>query len=436
MREISVAVIGAGSTYTPELMEGFIRRRDLLRVRRFMFCDIDPERLEILASFAERMLRAAGMDAAVERYADRREAIRGADYVLAQIRVGKMPARILDEKIPLKYGMLGQETTGIGGLVNGLRTVPVIVALARDMEELCPEAWLINFSNPSGMVAEAVLNHTGIRSAGLCNVPFKMVREAKSLLRAGDDFDYDFMGLNHLCWLTGAYSGGTEMISRLLSMPLEESGLANIPDMKYTPQQLRAMGGFPCGYLNYYYYRSEMTKKCLQADKTRGEICLELEKKLLDIYRDETVCEKPELLSQRGGAYYSEAAVSLLESVENDTGAVHVVNVKNAGAAPFLPPDAVVETRCRVGRGGMEPLPSRVEISPHIRGMMQAVKAYERLAVDAALTGSFVSALSALMTHPLTCDLPAAEDALREMLEANRRYLPAFWGPDHKEGWN
>lgn len=426
MRPITVAVIGAGSTYTPELMEGFIKRKDVLSVRRFLFYDTDPERLEILAAMSQRMLRAGGSPSPVLRCAGLPDALDGADYVLAQVRVGKMPARISDERLPLKYGMLGQETTGIGGLMNGLRTVPVITELAQAMERLCPDAWLINFSNPSGLVAEAVLSHSGIRMAGLCNVPFKMAREARALLGEPERFDYDFMGLNHLCWLTGAYIDGSEVLQRLLSMPLEESGLANIPDMAYTPAQLRAMGGFPCGYLNYYYHRSEMVQRCLAAERTRGEICLELEAKLLALYRDETVCAKPALLAQRGGAYYSEAAVSLLEAIETDSGAVQVVNVQNRGAAPFLPPDAVVETRCVVRRRSITPLPSRAGISPHIQGLMQAVKSYERLAVRAALSGDGEAALSALMTHPLTGDLASAEPALREMLEANRRYLPRF----------
>jgi 6-phospho-beta-glucosidase len=434
MREISIAVIGAGSTYTPELMQGFIERKDVLCVKRFMFCDTDKERLETLAAFAERMLKKAGISSKVERFSDMRKAIAGADYVLAQVRVGKMPARIIDESIPLKFGMLGQETTGIGGMVNGLRTVPVILELAKAMEELVPDAWLINFSNPSGMVAEAVLNNSSIKMAGLCNAPFKMVREAKALLGACDGFDYDFMGLNHLCWLTGVYVNGTEMLSKLLSMPLEESGLANIPDMEYSPAQLRAMGGFPSGYLNYYYHRGEMTKKCLEAEKTRGEICLDIERELLEMYRDKNVCDKPALLEKRGGAYYSEAAVSLLESLENDRNDVHVVNVKNCGTASFLPPDAVVETRCTVGRAGICPLPPRKQSSVHIQGMMQAVKAYERLAVKAAIEGDFEAALAALMTHPLTCDLECAEPALIEMLDANKKYLPRFAGYFDKEG--
>lgn len=434
MRSITVAVIGAGSTYTPELIQGFIDRRKLLDVRRFVFCDTDPERLEILAAMAERMLAASGMTCPVLRTADRREAVAGADYVLAQVRIGKMPARILDERIPMKYGLLGQETNGVGGMVNGLRTVPFVLRLARDMEELCPDAWLINFSNPSGMVAEAVQANSSIRMAGLCNIPFRMAREAKKMLGDPADFDYDFVGLNHLCWLTGAWAGGKERIGELLKLPAEQSGVANIPDMKYTPEELRAMGGFPCGYLNYYYHRGEMLQKCAAQEKTRGEICLELEKTLLEMYRDPAVRAKPALLEQRGGACYSEAAVSLLEAIENDTGAIHVVNVRNRGALPFLPPDAVAETRCAVRRDAITALPMRGGVSPHIVGMMQAVKAYERLAVRAALTGSFEDALAALMTHPLTCDIQKSEPALRELLAAHRRYLPAFEPYFEKEG--
>lgn len=426
MRSVSVAVIGAGSTYTPELVEGFIARSAVLPVRRLMFCDTDPVRLNTLADFSERMLAKHGVRTAIERYTDAEQALVGADYVLAQIRVGKMPARIRDEKIPLKYGLLGQETTGIGGMLNGLRTVPVIVSLAKAMERICPDAWLINFSNPSGMVAEAVLSHSDIRMAGLCNAPFKMVREAKTRLGAEGELDYDFMGLNHLCWLTGVYVDGEERLGRLLTLPLEESGLANIPDMAYSPAQLRAVGGIPVGYLNYYYHRDEMLEQCLKAEKTRGEVCLEIERELLAYYGDGVSDTKPALLEKRGGAYYSEAAVALVRALESDGEECHVVNVRNAGTAPFLPAEAVVETRCAVGRGEIRPLPLRRPVSQHIRGLMQVVKAYEVLAVRAALEGNYEAALAALMTHPLTCDVHRAEPALQEMLLANRALLPAF----------
>lgn len=425
MRELRIAVIGAGSTYTPELITGFIERCDRLRVGSFVFCDTDADRNEILAGLARRMLKRAGMNAEIVLCEDYRQAVRGADYVIAQVRIGKMPARVKDERIPMRYGLLGQETTGLGGLSCALRTVPFIRAVAQEMKTACPDAWLINFSNPSGLVAEAVLGAVDAKMIGLCNIPVKMASEASALL-GGAPADCEFVGLNHLCWLTGVYSGGEERLSQILAMPLEQSGLNNIPDMKYTPGQLRAIGGFPCGYLNYYYFREEMVKQCLDEEKTRGEVCLELERRLLELYADPDTDRPPELLSERGGAMYSEAAVSLLQDIENDSGKTHVVNVQNGGVLPFLRPTDVAELKCRITRGGAEPLRLRGEPGEHVIGMIQAVKAYERLAARAALTGDYNAALAAVMTHPLTGGSPRAKDALDELLLAHREYLPQF----------
>ena len=428
MRKCRIAIIGAGSTYTPELMSGFIERRDRMVVDSFIFCDIDSERGEILTNMSRRMLKKAGMNAEISFCTDYHEAVRGADYVLTQIRVGKMPARILDERIPLRHGLLGQETTGIGGMVCALRTAPMIAEIAEAVRtEAAPGAWMINFSNPSGLVAEAVLGYKpDTRMIGLCNVPIKMEREAGQLLGAGAGLDCDFVGLNHLCWLTEVYLGGKGQLSQLLSLPLEQSGLNNIPDMRYSPEQLRAMGGFPCGYLNYYYFRDEMLNKSLSEEKTRGEICLELDRELLKLYADPSVDTSPELLSKRGGALYSESAVSLIESIENDSGKIHVVNVQNRGAMPILRPGDVAELRCRVSRDGAEPLPLRKMPSEHICGLVQSVKAYERLAARAALAGSYEDALAAALSHPLSADFDRTKAALDELLEAHREHLPRF----------
>ena len=423
MRGLRIAVIGAGSTYTPELVNGFIRRQERLKLDSFAFCDTDEERCEILSAFTERMLRRAGLGARVERYGDFRKAVRGADYVITQIRVGKMPARILDERIPMQHGLIGQETTGLGGLSCALRTVPVIDAIARAVRELAsPQAWLINFANPSGLVTEAVLeSQPDARCIGLCNIPVKLAQEACRLL--GREVVCEFTGLNHLCWLTGIYDGQTELLGRLLSMPIEQSGLNNIPDMRYTPQELRAVGGFPCGYLNYYYHRDEMLRKCQDEEQTRGEICLALERQLLAIYADPTVDTAPALLEKRGGAMYSTAAVSLIDALENDTGEAHVVNVQNRGVLPMLRPQDVAEMRCRITRDGAEPLPLRSRPTEHITGLVQAVKAYERLPARAALRGSYPDALAAALSHPLSGDFACTKAALDALLEAHRENL-------------
>jgi len=333
---LRIAVIGAGSTYTPELINGFLRCQDRLHIDTFAFCDTDMERCEVLAALTERMLRKASAKARVERYCDYRKAVRDADYVVTQIRVGKMPARILDERIPLQHGLIGQETTGLGGLSCALRTIPVIDEIADAVQKYAsPNAWLINFANPSGLVTEALLHaRPNLRCIGLCNIPVKLAREAETLL--GEAVECEFTGLNHLCWITGIYDGQTELLERVLSLPIEQSGLNNIPDMKYTPEELRAIGGFPCGYLNYYYHRNEMLAACQDERKTRGEVCLALERELLALYADPATDTAPALLEKRGGAMYSTAAVRLIEALENDTGAMHVVNVQNRGMLPML----------------------------------------------------------------------------------------------------
>ncbi len=428
MHSLRIAVIGAGSTYTPELINGFIQRKDRLKVDSFAFCDTDGDRCEVLASLTERMLRRAGIIARVERYDDFRAAVRGADYIITQIRVGKMPARILDERIPLQHGLIGQETTGLGGLSCALRTIPVINDIAHAVRELAaPDAWLINFSNPSGLVTEAVLEaQPDARCIGLCNIPVKLALEARNLLRT--DVACEFTGLNHLCWMTGIYDGPTEILERLLALPIEQSGLNNIPDMKYTPEELRAVGGFPCGYLNYYYHKNEMLLKCQEEKETRGEICLALERQLLALYADPATDTAPELLKKRGGAMYSTAAVGLMDALENDTGAIHVVNVRNRGALPILRPEDVAEIRCRVTRDGADPLPLRSHPTEHITGLVQAVKAYERLAARAALRGSYPDALAAALSHPLAGDFSRTKVVLDALLDAHKANLkPSFF---------
>lgn len=434
MRSLKIAVIGSGSTYTPELIKGFIDRKELLNIGSLYLCDIDCQKNEIVSGLLRRMLYSAGLRPEIVLTSSVEDSVKSADYVITQMRVGLMEARILDEKIPLKYGLLGQETTGIGGLINALRTVPVALSIASKIERLAPNAWLINFANPSGLVAEAILNRTKVKAAGVCNVPYRMIKEARSFVEGKGNFDYDFVGLNHLCWLNGAYIDGKDVLPYVLNMPLEKSGLSNIPDMKYEPEFLKTIGAIPCGYLNYYYFREEAIKKCMEADKTRGEICRSLEEELLELYKDENLKEKPEILDKRGGAFYSEAAVSLIEAIENDRNDIQVVNVKNNGVFPFLQPSDVVETRCRITRGGIIPLSPKKKPQQHMIGLMQAVKSYEKLAIEAAVTGSFEKAMEALLVHPLIGDYYQAKSALKEMLNANRDFLPQFDGYFKKKG--
>lgn len=423
---MKIAVIGAGSTYTPELVEGLINRKGRLPVTELVLMDIDSEKLRIVGGLAQRMIAAAGMAAKCVLTQDLDEALAGCSYVMAQIRVGRLPARVFDEKIPLKYGLIGQETTGIGGFFKGLRTIPVILDIVHRMERLCPDAWLINFSNPSGMVAEAVLNHTNIRMIGLCNNAINMYRNVYD--RYGTrDLDIEYLGLNHLTWMTGIGKDGHDLLKEALAEGYTGEMNKNIPDVGFDLDCLKMAGGIPCGYLTYYYYRNAQLEKLRKTERSRGEVCEDIEKDLLKMYEDAELHVKPELLNQRGGALYSEAANSLVDSLVNSQGDMHVVNTKNCGALDFMAYDDVVELPALVGGGKVTPIPVKGFENQHIIALMRTVKAYEKHAVQAALTGSRTEALRAMAIHPLIGDFKAASECFDEMLLAHKEYLPLFF---------
>ena len=419
MRELKAAVIGAGSTYTPELIEGFIDKRDSLNFQTICLMDINSEKLEIVGGLVKRMFASKGLDCNIVFTGELDEAVAGADYIFAQIRVGGMASRILDEKIPLRHGLLGQETTGAGGFMNALRTLPVMLDMARRIEKLSPNAWLINFSNPSGIVAEALLNLTNVKMIGLCNC-FINMRAAIAKKTGAADFDYEYLGLNHLSWITSVTLNGKEIIDTLKS---DGGQMKNVPEFIYDDELLAAIPAIPSSYLTYYYLRDRQLKKCLNAEKSRGELCVDIEESLLKQYRSPELNNKPEKLAQRGGALYSAAAVSLVDAIENDKNEYHVVNVKNNGAVPFMADDDVLELKCLVNRRGAQPSPVLKTDIPYIKGMMQAVKAYEKLTVRAAVNGSRADALAALMVHPLIGDYHKAKAVLDDMIEANAKYL-------------
>jgi 6-phospho-beta-glucosidase len=423
---LKIAVIGAGSTYTPELVEGLIKRRGRLDVTELALMDIDDTKLAIVGSLAERMVAAAGMDTRCVLTKSLDDALAGCSYVMAQVRVGRLPARVLDEKIPLKYGLIGQETTGIGGFFKGLRTIPVILDIARRMERLCPEAWLINFSNPSGLVAEAVLNHSTIKMIGLCNNAINMYTEVYRNFGTRD-LDIEYLGLNHLTWMTGIRQNGHDYLKESLAEGTTGPIDKRIPDGGFGADCIRMAGGVPCGYLKFYYYRNAQLQNLKNMERSRGEVCMEIERDLLKLYQDSALHTKPELLNKRGGALYSEAANSFVDSLMNGRADLHVVNIKNKGALDFMASDDVVELPAIVGAGLVEPIPVKGFANEHVIGMMHAVKAYEKHAVRAALEGDRYEALRAMAVHPLIGDFTAASACFDEMLAAHREYLPRFF---------
>lgn len=424
MKEITVAVIGSGSTYCPELVDGFLKAQDTLKLKKISFMDIDERKRNIVGNLCIRMLEKAGVDCEVVITDDVDTALQGADFVVTQIRVGKLPARHLDESIPKKYGLIGQETTGIGGMFKALRTIPVIKHICERIEAICPDAWLINFTNPSGIITEFVLNHTNVKNIGLCNVPIDMLDDVKEI--TGEDVDIEYVGLNHLSWITSVKKNGEELLPGLIESGFSPKVMANIKDDGFDLDCLKAVQGLPSSYLQYYYCREAKLEHQRTDEKTRAEVCMEIEEQLLEMYNDEELCIKPALLDKRGGHKYSLAAVSLINSLANDVNDIQVVNVKNNGTLDFLDDDAIIEAPSVIGADGAKPVKVENFKNQHIIALMRVVKAYEKFTVEAATTGSDEAAIKGLLVHPLVGDWEKATKCYAEMKEAHKDYLPEF----------
>lgn len=425
MKNINVTVIGSGSTYCPELVDGFIKAKDSLCLKRLVLMDIDERKRTIVGSLCVRQLKKAGLDTEVVMTDELEPSLVGADFVVTQIRVGKLHARYLDETIPLKYNLIGQETTGIGGFFKALRTIPAMAEICAAIEKICPQAWLINFTNPSGIISEYIQNHTNVKSVGLCNVPINMIDDVKAA--TGEDAEIVYLGLNHLSWITSVKKDGVELIDKLFDEGFAPAVMANIQDDGFDIDCLRAAGGVPSSYLQYYYCREAKLKHLLEGDKCRAEVCMEIEEDLLKMYSDENLVEKPALLDLRGGHKYSLAAVSLIDSIANDKNDVHVVNIKNEGTLDFMADDDIVEIAARVGKDGCKPVPVPHTDNRHIIGLMRIVKEYEKLTVEAGMNGDDTAALNALMLHPLVGDFANAKACYEEMKTAHKEHLPQFY---------
>jgi len=421
VNRLNICVIGGGSTYTPELIEGFIEREERLSVARITLMDIDPQRLEVVGGLAKRMLKAAGSEIELRLSGERAEALENADFALTQIRVGGGQARIRDERIPLKYGVVGQETTGPGGFANALRTIPVMLGIAADITRVAPGAWLINFTNPASIITEAVSKYTDVGVIGLCNGPIGARREiAAELGVEPEQVRLDYVGLNHLSWIRGIYLNGRDVTDEVL-----EGAIAHQGKSSFAPELLKMLWMLPSYYLDYYYNTDRVVTEMKAAGKTRGEVVLEVESGLLEMYQDEALVTKPRQLEQRGGAHYSQAAVALIHALAADTGDVQIVNTANRGAIPDLPAAGVVEVPCVINGRGAHPLLTD-PLPACIRGLVQAVKAYEELTVKAGAEGDEQAALQALTVHPLVPSFAVAKQLWQEIKEANAKELPQF----------
>ncbi|MGB8451601.1 MAG: 6-phospho-beta-glucosidase [Anaerocolumna sp.] len=425
MSNLKITIIGAGSTYTPELAEGIILRAASLPVSEIALMDIDTRKLNIVGGLCKRMIEKAGLKTEVILTENLEEALEHADFVLTQIRVGKLACRVLDEKIPLKYGLIGQETTGIGGFFKALRTIPALLEITKHMERICPEAWLINFSNPSGILAQALQNYTKIKTIGLCNVPINMISGVEQVL-GETDLDIEYVGLNHLSYITGVKKGDKDLFREVLAQGTGGQGMKNIPLQGFSSELIHTIGAIPSSYLEYFYYKDDKLKHLLEEEKCRGEVCMDIEERLLTLYKEESLSVKPKELESRGGARYSEAAISLVDAIYNDKQEVHVVNILNQGALEFMADDDAVEISAVIGKNGVTPIPVRGFKNQHVMELMQTVKAYERHTVLAAINGDGDEAMKALLIHPLVGDYNKAKLCFEEMKEAHKAYLPQF----------
>lgn len=416
---MKIVTIGGGSTYTPELAQGFIERHQQLGIREWWLMDIDARRLEVVGGFVKRMVGAAGNPFEVYLTIDRQAAMKGADFIITQIRVGGMNARREDEYLGRRWGLIGQETTGIGGMANGLRTAPVILSIAEDMCELCPDAWLVNFTNPSGLVVEALKRYAPkVHSVGLCNGPigYQMTFANKLGLNNPFNVHLDYLGLNHLAWIQGARVGSQDIWPQIL----KEEGFSISADI------MKRLGVICNYYLQYYYNTQSVLKGQVENQTSRAEQVMEIDKRLLEQYADPTLNTVPRELMERGGAYYSTACVHLIEAIILDLGQEHIVNTRQGDAVPGIPPEWVMELPCRVGRDGIHPLPAK-PLPLFADGLLRAVKAYELFTVQAACTGDRTAALKALTVHPLGPDIDQAIDVLDDMLKTHQAYLPNFF---------
>ncbi|MDK1474435.1 6-phospho-beta-glucosidase [Streptomyces sp. 549] len=441
---MKLAVVGGGSTYTPELVDGFARLRDTLPVSELVLADPAADRLELVGGLARRIFAKQGHPGRVTTTSDLDAAVADADAVLLQLRVGGQTARNGDETWPLECGCVGQETTGAGGLAKALRTVPVVLDIAERVRRSNPDAWIIDFTNPVGIVTRALLD-AGHRAVGLCNVAIGLQRRFAALLDVpADQVHLDHYGLNHLSWELGVRLGGPDGIDVLPGL-LADHGARIAEDLRLPRDLLDRLGVVPSYYLRYFYAHDAVVDE-LRGKPSRAAQVAAMEKELLEMYADPALAEKPALLAERGGAFYSEAAVDLAASLlrgasgdaaadaearddfgavgepGSDEGEVQVVNIRNNGTLPFLPEDAVVEVPARITRAGARPLPAPT-VDPLYAGLISGVTAYEQLALDAALNGGRERVFRALLAHPLVGQYDLADQLTDRLLAHNREHL-------------
>jgi 6-phospho-beta-glucosidase len=429
---MKVAVIGGGSTYTPELINGFLARAESFPLTELWLMDIDAERLAVVGGFAQRMVASKGNPFKVILTLDQKVAVEGASYVLTQLRVGQMAARRADEYLGRRHGLVGQETTGIGGMGKALRTIPVILEIAADMRASAPGGLLVNFTNPSGLVTQALSKYApDVASVGVCNGPLttKMGMVEGLERELGQKIDpqraeLKTLGLNHLSWYRGLALDGEDMWPQVFRSAVAD--LKADPEAEWDWRTVEVLGMIPNHYLTYFYHTDRYVAAQQKWPPSRAEVVIEVEKELLKLYADSTLMEPPAELMKRGGAYYSTVAVQLLTSHYNDLGETQIVNARQCGAVEGYPEDWVLEMACRVDHTGIHPLQAE-PLPMSCFGLVAQVKAYELLTVEAAVHGDRDAAYQAMLANPLGPKADKVQEVLDDLLETHRTYLPQFW---------
>ena len=429
---MKVAVIGGGSSYTPELINGFLECVETFPMTELWLMDISPQRLEVVGGFAQRMVEVKGTPFTIHLTTDRREAIHAASYVITQLRVGCMAARREDEYLGRRHGLIGQETTGVGGMAKAMRTIPVILKIAQDMRELAPGALLVNFTNPSGLITEALSRHASdVPAVGVCNVAITTKMEILKGLEKQQRLKIDpqraelrTLGLNHLSWHYGFIVDGEDIWPQVLEGFIRK--LRQEAEPEWDVATIETLRMIPNYYLQYYYYTDRKLAAQEKWPPSRAEEVMEIEDDLLRQYAEPDRSESPKDLMKRGGAYYSTVATQLLNAHYNDLGETHVVNVAHGGAVSGWPADWVLEMPSRIDAKGIHPLPAE-PLPPVCFGLLAQVKSYEILTVEAAAHGDRDVAYQALLAHPLGPSADRVRAVLDDLLETNREYLPQFW---------
>ena len=432
--KLKLVIVGGGSSYTPEIIEGIIRRHESFPVTDIVLVDIEAgrEKLEIIGNLSLRMIKKSNKPINLTWTLDRKKALAHADFVSTQIRVGGLEARAKDERIPLSHGLIGQETNGAGGIFKAFRTIPVLMELAEEVHTICPNAWIINFTNPAGIVTEALLKHSAHKKViGVCNIPYNMRHSTAEILDARpEDVVIEFIGMNHFVFGKKVYVSGVDRTATVLEKLKDglDYSPANIVNLGWSKAFIESTGLLPNPYHQYYFQTRDVLEKDIKAyeeNGTRAEVVQQLERSLFELYSNPELEDKPKELEERGGAFYSDVACSLMDSIYNNKKDIQTVNTTNNGAIPDLPSDAVIEVNSVITNHG--PMPIAVGPVPAaVKGLMYQMKAFEELVIRASLTGNYNDAYTALVMNPLIADEKRSKLMLDELLEAHKAFLPQF----------